>query len=166
MDRRQEQSRQLSRRYSWMPRHRLPPAPSSPCESRQSPTHPPWLEVAKPRPDQPGATARPARPSSPDRPSAPSPRLRMAQPAAYSPAWCARRSPALAPRRSAHARPQGSPPLLRPAATLHPSPAGLRSSRTQAACTGPACSQPVRRWSARRLARSRAAFTPACACST
>ena len=78
----------------------------------------------------------------------------------------ARHSPARGPHRSAHASPPGSPLPPRPAETLHPSPAGLRSSATQAACIGLAYWPPERRSSARRLARSRAAFTPACACST
>ena len=154
MDRPQGRSPPRSPPGSPRMRHRSPPAPSSPCESRQSPTRPPRLEVAAPRTDQPGVTARLVRPSSPDRPSAPSPSLRMAQPAACNSSSCARRSPGLAPHLSARALPPCSLSPPRRAATLHPSPAGLRSSATQAVCTGPACSPPARRLSARQLVHS------------
>ena len=142
MDRRRERSPRPCPRSSRMTRHRLPPAPSSPCESRRSPTHPPWPAVAELRPDPSGARARLAQPSFPDRPSAPSPFRRTAQPSACSQAWCARRFPGLAPLRSAHALHPASPLPPRPAAKPHPSPAGLRSSRPPVACSAPACWPP------------------------
>ena len=52
-------------------RRRSSPAPSSPCEWRQSPTHPPWPQVATTQPGRSEAAARQARPWFPDRPCAP-----------------------------------------------------------------------------------------------